>query len=160
LRLKTSSLAVSSISERAATALATTFVCRSVGRLELKRGRWHCSSTGFPYHWVRVGEEVAQHVQEALGLDQLGVDVPHLRDAHRGGLSHVGVGILHNNQPPALTCACGVMCARRCAKTTRKHEEEVGRRRRRSEDSPGKRGSTSRGEPRRGSKRKSSGRVP
>jgi hypothetical protein len=46
------------------------------------------------YHGVGIGQEVTKHVQEALGLNQLGVDVPNLGHAHRCGLTHVGIGVL------------------------------------------------------------------
>ena len=43
---------------------------------------------------VRVAEEVAEHVNEALLLDKLGVHVVELGDAEGSGLGDVGVRVL------------------------------------------------------------------
>lgn len=42
-------------------------------------------------HRVRIGQQLAQLLEEALILDQAGADVVQLRDAHRRGLPHVRV---------------------------------------------------------------------
>lgn len=46
------------------------------------------------YHWIAVGQEILQLIQESLVLDQGRVNVIKFGDAHGCGLAHIRVLVL------------------------------------------------------------------
>ena len=71
----------------------------------------HCPCLVPAHHWVGVREGLLQHLQEALVLHQLSIDVKQLGHTHTCCLAHIRILILY-------VCVCVCVCVCACVQNT------------------------------------------